>query len=353
MLIEWEFELTKRDRKVISGIAKTKMLTVDQIKRLYFNSGHHAYRRMKQLEKVGYVTSRPHVARKTGRKIGTCYYLTDMGFNLIGQKHYNPRLLIEPRKHDYRVKVSEIFTQLTPVGWEFMSSVEVKEKNNLNRNTKLACMISRKNPKVYSDKEEYCIYLMGENPMLDTVTKIQAEIKKNEKEIKSVIVLHQGEGVNLTYKDESCQRAEWTKHLGMYRLYMMQYEKGLKMLKLMVDPDYIIKPPFKNTLEKLGVEYLGLENNIFSDHLVEYFNRKCHLVDLATNNLATVYHLSQYNTNTAKARDRLVVALAPANELDYWKDLFPKKHYPHIEVLPIELEQTSAHSPEKDNIITM
>jgi DNA-binding PadR family transcriptional regulator len=122
VLIEYELELTERDKDVMKGIAKTKLLTVDQIKRLYFNLSDHVYRRMKQLEKAGFVTSRPHVERKTGRKIGTCYYLTEMGFNLIGQEHYNPRLLIEPRKHDYRVKVSEIFTQLTPIGWEFKAN---------------------------------------------------------------------------------------------------------------------------------------------------------------------------------------------------------------------------------------
>jgi len=338
VLIEWKFELVERDKEVMNGIAKTKLLTIDQIKRLYFNSGNHAYRRMKQLEKVGFVTSRPHVERKTGRKIGVCYYLTDMGFNLIGIEHHNPRKLIEPRKHDYRVKVSEIFTQLTTAGWEFKGSVEAKEENNLNRNTKLACMISRENLNVYTGKEEYSVYLMSENPMQDSVTKVKAEIEKNEKEIKSTIVLHLGEGINVEYKDESGQRTEWTKHLGMYRLYMMQYEKGLKMLKLMADPNYLVKPPFMDAMQELRIKYLGPENNTFSEHVVEYSGRKCYLVEMASNNLTTVYHLRQYSKSDALAKDRMVAILALESELDYWKGLFPKQQYPHMEVLPIKLD---------------
>lgn len=337
VLIEYELELTERDKDVMKGIAKTKLLTVDQIKRLYFNLSDHVYRRMKQLEKAGFVTSRPHVERKTGRKIGTCYYLTEMGFNLIGQEHYNPRLLIEPRKHDYRVKVSEIFTQLTPIGWEFKGSVEAKEENNLNRNTKLACMISRKNPNVYTGKEEHSVYLMSENPMPDSVAKVQAEIVKNEKEIKSTIVLHLGEGINVNYIDETGQKTEWTNHLGMYRLHMMQYEKGLKMLKLMVDPDYLVRPPIINAMQDLMIEYLGPENNSFSEHTVKYSGRKCYLVELASNNLTTIYHLKRYGKSDAIARDRMVVILVLENELGYWQKQFPKKHYPHFEVLPINL----------------
>ncbi|MEL7564975.1 MAG: replication-relaxation family protein [Dehalobacterium sp.] len=338
MLIEYEIELLERDKEVMAGIAKTKTLTANQIMRLYFNGKRYAYQRMKQLEKTGFVTSRPHVERDTGRKKGTCYYLTDVGFNVIGRPHYNPRLLIEPRKHDYREKVSEIFTQLTPIGWNFAGSVEAKEENSLNRNAKLICMLSRKNPNVYLGKEEYGVYLLSENPMLDTINKIQAEISKNEKVIKQIIALHQGEEINVTYNDESGQKTEWTDHLGMYRLHMMQYEKGLKMLRLMVDPDYIAKPPFINAMQELGIKYIGPESSAFSDHLVEYSGRKCSLVELASNDLTTIYHLRQYSKSEAIAKDRMVVILAPENELGYWKELFPKKHYPHMEVLPIKFD---------------
>lgn len=344
MEISTRINLLERDFQVLKSLSKTKMMTVNQIMRLYFNSKGYGYRRMKQLEKAGYVTSRPHVEIGTGRKKGTCYYLTRGGYKIIGLDHYNPTKLIEPRKHDYREKVSELYVQLTPVGWKFTGSSEVKAAYNLNRNTRLACMLTRENPFIKKGKDKFAVYLLGNNPLEDTILKTQAELTRNEKDINCAIVLHFGTENNIVYKTKNHKMVEWTEHLGMYRLHIMQYEKGLHMLKPMVSPNYILDPPFKAAIEEIGAKYIGHESGLFSDHLIEYGGRTCYLVELASNNLTDIYHLRHYSVEEAKIKDRLVVVLVPKGEITYWQEQFDKRVYPHFKFFPVDLNDTKMNT---------
>jgi hypothetical protein len=338
------FILLKRDIEILNGLAKTKMLTVDQIKRLHFESKGYGYTRMKQLERAGYVTSRPHVIVGVGRKKGTCYYLTKEGFALIGKQHYNPSRLIEPRKHDYREKVSELYVQLTPCGWEYTGSSEIKDNYNLNRNTKIACMLTRINPHIRKGEDRFAVYLLNKNPLEDTIVKIQSELTRNEKDINCAIVLHLGDERDVKYKTEKDKIVQWTEHLGMYRLHVMQYKKGIQLLKNMVDPDYILNPPFSTAIEEIGAKYLGPEYGLFSNHIVEYGGKTCHLTELVSNNLTDVYHLKKYSVKEAKTKKRPVVILVPANEIDYWRELFNKKTYPHFKFLPVDVDKIESSS---------
>ena len=102
------------------------------------------------------------------------------------------------------------------------------------------------------------------------------------------------------------------------------------MLKLMVDPDDLVRPPIINAMQDLMIEYLGPENNFFSEHTVKYSGRKCYLVELASNNLTTIYHLKRYGKSDAIARDRMVVILVLENELGYWQKQFLKNITPTL-----------------------
>lgn len=344
MEITVNVRLTDKDREIFEALRKTKLLTVNQILRLFFNTQETAYKRMKKLEKAGYVTSRPHVERETGRKIGTCYYLTQQGYEAIGIEHYNPSKLIEPWKHDYRIAVSELYVQLTPRGWRYRDSREVKEIYNLNRNTKVSCSLVRPNPHVNRKEDEILVYVLGSSPAEDTIEKIQAEIARSGGKFDAVMVLHFGTRQNITYKiktEENTKQEEatWEEPLGIKHLHILKYKRGIDILKQMINPDYILHPPYSEVLKKHGVEYIERHHSDFSEHLVAYKNRTCYLVELITNNLSLIKDLKEYSRESARLRDRFVICLVPAGEEEYWRQVYKKEHYPHIKFLPVRINE--------------
>ncbi len=343
MKITQNIRLLERDKKIFEALVKTEMLTLNQINRLFFpSSNFYCYERLGKLVKAGYLVSRPYVHRKTGKKIGVCYYLTRVGFKAIGKEHYNPSFLVEPRKHDYRNAISELYVELTPLGWEFDNSKEVKAKHKFDRKYKISCSLKRKNSTVKGGWEEFGIYIIGNNPQLDTMRKLYAEINRHQGSIDNIVVLHFGKEQEISYLNEDGKRVYWdaSSTLKTYRLHVMQYSKGLEMLKIMIDPDYILNaPPFADALKYAGVEYLEPEPFDFADHIVGHKGRTSYLVELATNNLRDVTLMRKYSYQQAKERNRLVIALTPAGEESYWKrKYFKGESFKHFLLLPVDLK---------------
>lgn len=329
-------ELVERDMEIFKGIAETRVMTIDQISRLFFNGNkNYAYVRLRQLKQAGYLIAKPYVRRITGQKIGTCYYLTQAGYNAIGEPHYNPSLLIEPRKHDYLIALSELYVQLKPIGWQWKDSRKVKAENNLNRNDRIAGTLTRINPASYNGRDEYALYLVSKNPQQEIIELIQAELIRNQQHFNSAIILHQGNQRPLIYRKEDGTLAKWTGHCDMYQLHIMQYDEGVKLLKYMVDPNYILKDPFKRSWEAIGAEYIGTEIELFSSHIVKYRGKHCYLVELVTNNQTTIYHLHGFSRDDAKKKDRRVIILVPPGEEMYWRQQFNEEHYPHFAFFPV------------------
>ena len=312
-------------------------MTVNQLNRLFFPESHaYGYKRLRQLRQAGYLIARPYVKRSTGLKQSTCYYLSKSGYRAIGEDHYNPGLLIEPHKHDYQVSLSEIYLQIIQEGWIWRNSRVIKNIHNLNRGNKIAASIARVNPKSFTGEDEYALYLVSKNTQGNTIENMQNELRKNLKHINSAIILHQGNQRPLIYQKDDGTLVQWTSHLDMYQLHIMQYDEGVKLLKLMVDPDFILKDPFKRTWEGIGAKYVGPEPELFSQHLVYYGGKHCYLVELVTNNLTTIYHLKNYSRNEARTKDRPVVILVPPGEETYWRKEFGEEHYPHFRFFPVE-----------------
>jgi len=328
--------LLDRDIEILSAIANTQMLTINQINRLFFNNNiTYGYRRLTQLKNAGYVTSKPYINRNSGQKLSTCYYLTTLGYRTIGEEHYNPSLLIKPQKHDYLVTIGEIYVNLKPHGWEWRNSVKVKDLYNFNRGDKIAGSIIRENPNSFTGKDEFGLYLVSKNPQEDTIRSIQSELIKNQQGLNSAVILHQGNNRNIVY-EEGGELKEWRDHLGMYQLHIMQYDQGLNLLKLMVNPDYLLNDPFKSAWEKIGATYEGTEPTLFSKHLLRYGNVLCHLTELASNNLTAIYHLRNYSLEEARAKDRRIIALVLPGEEANWRSEFPEERYPHLRFFPVE-----------------
>lgn len=287
------------------------------------------------MKQAGYLISKPYIDRETGKKLSTCYYLTHAGYQAIGEYHYNPSMLVEPQKHDYLVALSEIYVQLKPSGWEWKNSVKVKDAYNLNRGDKISGSIMRVNPESFTGKDEFALYFVSKNPQEETIRSIQSELIKNQQGLNSAVILHQGNNKTIVYEDGGGIK-EWTEHLGMYQLYVMQYNRGLNLLKLMVNPDYILNDPFKSTWERIGATYERVEPVLFSRHLLRFGNVLCHLTELVTNNLTTIYHLRNYSLEEARAKDRRVIILVSPGEEAYWRREFTEERYPHFRFFPVE-----------------
>lgn len=309
-------------------------MTISQISRLFYTNKDYCYKRLQKLRHAGYLIAQPHVERETGKKLATCYYLTQAGYNAIGETHYNPTAIIEPYKHDYLVGLSELYTQATPPGWEWTNSRNVKARFGLNRGNRIAALIARTNPNSFNEKDEYGIYLLGANPRPSLMTLIQAELKENQTNINSAFILHHSSKEYLQCEKDN-KITPWTDHLEMYNLHILHYDLGTELIKLMVNPDYILQSPFKEAWEVIGAKYQERKPELFSDHLVHYQGVYCHLTELVSNNLTTIYHLRNFNLNKAREVDRRVIILTPPDKIDYWRNEFKEEHYPHFRFFPV------------------
>jgi hypothetical protein len=330
-------QLKERDYLILENLAKLRLMTVQQIYRLYFESNSsrfYCYERMKNLEKAGLVTSRPYVS-ENGRKIGVCYYLTNHGYDELDITiSKNASEYIIPRQHKYRVSLSELYVQLTPVGWLWFDSREAKKAYGFNRNRKISGVLRRYNAHALTGYEDFGVYLLSDAPLYATIEKIQKEIMNTQmSQLHNFIILHFGSTNMVSYKGADEKINFWHEEtLGAMNLLMMNYHHGLKYLKYIIDPDYILKPPF--ALKDL--EYKKREPGPFSSHIAYYRKANCYLVDLTVPNLSTLSHLKKYGLDRAKTENRGVLIFVNPSELNEWVSTYEETH-PHFRFIPVEI----------------
>jgi hypothetical protein len=297
--------LTDRDREVMSAIYRLKTMAVLQIYRRYFpESKHYCYRRMKELERAGYVISRALVER--GRKVGTCYYLGYRGAAEL-RVRYEPRWVQETWKQPHRVAVSEIFLQAELAGWEWLNSREAKEKYGMNRNSRLEGLL-------INNGSVYGIYLLDGSE--EQKKAVELEIRDQEYELSRFIVLHRRDEWPDVFED-TC---------GARELLVMPYDAGLEVIKVLPRLDELLQ-------EVLGGHGVKECNRFFARYIGEKDGREFYVAPLLGNDLVMKYYLRRYTVEEAK-RDGRGVAVVKLEGQDLGID---PGIYPHVRVVEVPL----------------
>lgn len=297
--------LTDRDQIILKALYRCKTLTVSQINERYFESRWYCYKRLKLLEKAGYVESRALVEKK--RKVGACYYLTKRGAEKLSVRH-EQRWLQETWKQPRLVALSEIFMQAEKAGWKWLNSREAKKKFNLNRNSYLDGVL------VFGETE-YFLYYLDKKTGPNSIKAIQAEIKNQSRfGLVRYIILHRSEGLPDLFEN-TC---------GARELLVMPHDVGLILIKAFSK----IKDLLQKTLGGSLVEC----NRFFARYLVELKGREYYVAPLISYDLVMEHYLKEYTLEEASRDGRGVFAFILENQ----EPCVDPSVYPHIKFVTIQ-----------------
>lgn len=314
------YVLNARDFNMLSDIGKCRLLTINQIRRLYFSDTKwYVYRRLHVLRDHGLITTRPLMG--SHGKEGTCIYLTEKGAREVGLDPSFARNHIITHLQQWRVRLSEIYVQLKPLGWDWKDSREVKAQYDLKRKDTFGGLLIR------PDGERFFVYLTGPSPQPETIAGIKGEIARNlsaATDIRNVIIF--------TPHREALRLLE-TKPMGAKSLFLLKHPEDITTLAELTDPFSIINVPEL----PLDDRSFTLVHETFAQMLVRKGERKHYLTELLTRDQAKIYHLERYSYERATQNNkRGVIILVNKDDLTlYREEIFSRKVYPHFQFVAL------------------
>jgi len=311
--------LTEHDVELMQDIAKCRILTVKQLKELHFkNSQSYVYRRIGMLRNYGVIESRPLIGHG---KEGACVFITPKGAAEIGLNPAIARHNTATHMYRWRADISEIYTQLKPLGWDWIDSRAIKDEYDYSPSSLFAGALVR------PDGERYLTYVLTPQPIYETVNRVKTEIEANmliSSGIRNVAIF--------TPKPEALQLGD--SPLGTKSLLLLKYPEDIATIgEYLSDPDVLIKR-LEPSLDDLTYERT---HEPFAELLIHQAGREHYLVELLTHDQAKSYHLARYSYERAmQNKKRGVIILVAPEALSYYRNEFPEAAYPHFRFIEIK-----------------
>lgn len=170
--------LKDRDFDLFKGLYQLRILSAAQIKRAYYNNLNYAYKKIKELERQGFLESRPFVEGTV--KKTQYYYLTQKGVDALciqNARRADKNQLTEKILVERQLIINEIPTTVTQLEkqketaiWRWQDSREAKQAYGFNLKDLIAGVLVNKRTGA-----KYGIYV----PTIVKDNKQDEEIKKN------------------------------------------------------------------------------------------------------------------------------------------------------------------------------
>lgn len=285
------WEITSRDVAVLEFISKTGVATTQQVQQIFQSAWYH-YKRLKILERRGYIIRR-------GRHL----HITKKGSKLIGCT----QPWVRTKDHiEQGTKLSELMLELSD-SFEFISSRMAKTMYGLNRSAIFDGLLA-------SDSKQYTVYLLSSEPRKRTVQSIKHEISKHAvaTNLQRAIVFAPSLKAMQAFGSDDC---------GTYELLLLPYPSGARLLHDFTRSevhDYI-----KNLLP--GTEPV-------SSPFADYMAGDTYVSVLVLNDLVRRARLTDYFNWDLEKKPVLIVCLR--SQLPLFKELYPKAEF---SILPEDL----------------
>jgi len=230
-------EKTRKKKKVnelsiLYDIYRLRTLTSEQVRNVHFShSKQYHYVKLKNLKKEGYLDSGPLIKTETGRKKATCYWVTDQGIDRLRDAGYveSARRAWDNKPKGHRlddvVSVNDLYSELTPYGYEVIDSREWKERFGINRNSMVRAGLQ------FPNGDEYAVYMFFskeiQNKTVETLMKQVFEYTMTNKVI--ILAKH-------TETYEKIKRAMKPKYMVRDEINLLPYDFGIELLKKLKSP---------------------------------------------------------------------------------------------------------------------
>ena len=315
--------LTERDTNLLFDLYKYRTLSIEQISNVHFNGKvGYTYRRLYLLKKEGFVHSYPLVRLKNDRRAG-CYYITEKGIDILEELEMIDQAR---RARDNKVsgpalphiiEINELFAQLSPSGWEFRPSREVKAAYGMNRSSLVNGSLVDKSNK------EYMVYLLQESSREDTIEQITREIQTHDFE--HVLILCKGKESYFDMK-QALQRV-----LIAGTVNILLFPFALKVLKALNG-----EKAYQQLFMKYGPIYPVHTKHDFTRSIIHHQGEDKYLVNYLLGDQVSMYFLKKYTYDRYQMDRRRVMLFAWKGQMLELQEEF--NAYPHIELVMVQLQ---------------
>lgn len=321
-------QLTERDINIIKDIHKVKVLTIRQIRRLYFKEKtSYASRRMIMLKQNGYVQTKP-LNNKNGRKETTCYYLTEKATRELElEASVAASRIMSGHLQDLRVQVNEIFVMIQTTNWPWiwLDSREIKKEMGLNRSSEIVGGIKIVE-NFANGGNTYGVYLISNNTSDKKINDIKFEINRNALTgLNRVIVFCETKDAFYRFGSED---------LNTTSLIKLPFKFGLSILSF-------LGPKSKNisslTKEILGTEPYEFTVVPYTNLAIDYEYEKYQFVDFLTNDLAKVNFVKIFGKQFTESSKCKILALVFDELYSEYEQVFRNSDYIKLLKIPHSL----------------
>jgi hypothetical protein len=320
---------TERDINILYDLYQYRTLTVKQINKIYFANREkldYVYTRLHQFKKENLIETKPLIG-EGGRKVASCYFLTDRGITFLEERGMMVPTSLRARdlwvdgKHlPYIVDTNELYAELTPK-WKFLDSREVKRKYRMNRANLIQGSIQNE------EGNEFGLYLLQSDPEKETVQKIIKEIA-NER-LKRILILCKGHKGYITMKD---MLKDVERSLVLDQLCILPYGKSAEILKKYPnDWDYF------SLFNHFGSVYPVQSKYSFSRYIIHRNGEEKFVANFLLGDQMMLYFLKRYNHERYQAEKKKVLLFVWNGQVREIEEEFHA--YPHIEIFPITIDK--------------
>lgn len=329
--------LTDRDIELMKDLFRLRVLTTDQIYRLYFHntSKGYCYQRLHKLRKKGLITSKS-IFYDGERKVAV-YSLTDMGIReLVKQGELDTYVQakdIRPKasQRAYIIQINDLYCILAQKGWKLIDSREIKEKFGIHRgNTVQGALIDL-------DENMTGIFIIMNDPKEETIIKVAKDIPQSK--IPNVMVL--------------CKDLNGFERFFQYISNNFIVANSIKVMPYKLAERLLYTFPseqaFINHFTRWG-KIEPIHSKLGFEYTIEMNGRKHYFVEMLRFDIMLLDSLKRYTPDRYQMDGTGVKLFAWSIYAEKIKELFKK--YPHISIIELEISDVFSNYKELQTIAT-
>lgn len=186
--------VSEKELNVLRDLYHYRLLTTEQIKMKHFSdSKYYVDRALYRLRNRKIIMSSVYKgSRGKGKKGHTVHRLTETGLECLARhgmsvEVQSSELYVRPNQMHYLTMANDVMVDLTLAGWEVWDSRKVKREYNLDKKMNISGLL------INPEGKRFGYYTLDSAVTIQTLGKIQAEIKDNYPRINNFIIFTKGQ----------------------------------------------------------------------------------------------------------------------------------------------------------------
>lgn len=177
-ITDFHIKVSDKEYEILDDLYTYRVMTTDQIKKKHFNNqGTYVNKVLWNMRNKNLIKTQVLNNSRKGKRGYSYHRLTETGLSCLG-KHDNfvegqSSLYVKPKQVPYLLMVSELVSELANTEWEIWDSRKVKKEYNLDSRMNIQGLA------LSPERKRYGLYILQGNTLLQTIGKIQSEIKMN------------------------------------------------------------------------------------------------------------------------------------------------------------------------------